>query len=98
MVWGCLNAGYRASRPAGGGGMARSQRAVIALLAVLALIGGCAGPGLDKAGGTQARTPVVLRLANFLGDSGDLEGFAAEVRRLSAGGVRVGSRSRRGAA
>ena len=74
--------------------MARSQRAVIALLAVLALIGGCAGPGLDKAGGTQARKPVVLTLANFLGDSGDLEGFAAEVRRLSAGAMRIDIESR----
>src|SRR5215470_5329673 len=86
--------GYRASRPAGDGGMARSQRAVIALLAVLAPIGGCAGPGLDKAGGTQARKPVVLTLANFLGDSGDLEGFAAEVRRLSAGAMRIDIESR----
>src|SRR5215470_18947521 len=86
--------GYRASRPAGDGGMARSQRAVIALLAVLAPIGGCAGPGLDKAGGTQARKPVVLTLANFLGDSGEFDGFAGEVQRLSAGAMRIDIESR----
>jgi TRAP-type C4-dicarboxylate transport system substrate-binding protein len=74
--------------------MARSQRAVIALLAALALIGGCAGPGWNKAGGTQARKPVVLTLANFLGDSGELEGFAAEVQRLSAGAMRIDIESR----
>ena len=77
-----------------GAGMARSQRAVIALLAALALIGGCAGPGWNKAGGTQARKPVVLRLANFIGDSGELDGFAAEVQRLSAGAIRIDIESR----
>jgi len=47
--------------------MARPQRAVTALLAALALAVDCAGPGWDKAGSTQARKPVVLTLANFLG-------------------------------
>src|SRR5262249_2857561 len=94
MVCGCLNAGYRASRLAGGGGMARSQRAVIALLAVLALIGGCAGPGLGKAGGTQARKPVVLTLANFLRDSGGLGGVAGQGARLGAGAMRIDIESR----
>ena len=74
--------------------MARSQRAAVALLAALTLIAGCAGPGWDKAGGPQARKPVVLTLANFLGDSGDLEGFAGQVRRLSAGAVRIRIESR----
>jgi TRAP-type C4-dicarboxylate transport system substrate-binding protein len=69
--------------------MARSQRAVAALLAVLALIGGCAGPGWNKAGGPQARKTVVLTLANFIGGSGELDGFAAEVQRLSAGAMRI---------
>jgi TRAP-type transport system periplasmic protein len=77
-----------------GAGMARSQRAVIALLAALALIGGCAGPGWNKAGGTQARKPVVLTVANFIGDSGELDGFAAEVQRLSAGAMRIDIESR----
>ena len=47
--------------------MARSARPVV-LLAVMAVLAGCAGPGLDKAGGTRARKPVVLTLANFIGD------------------------------
>jgi len=74
--------------------MARSQRAAVALLAALTLIAGCAGPGWDKAGGPQARKPVVLTLANFLGDSGDLEGFAGQVQRLSAGALRIDIESR----
>ena len=72
-----------------GAGMARPQRAVAALLAALALIGGCAGPGLNKAGGPQARKPVVLTLAYFIGTSWELDGFAGEVQRLSAGAMRI---------
>jgi hypothetical protein len=74
--------------------MARPQRAAVALLAALALIAGCAGPGWNKAGGSQAGKPVVLTLANFLGDSGDLEGFAGQVQRLSAGAMRIDIESR----
>ena len=77
-----------------GAGMARPQRAVAALLAVLALIGGCAGPGLNKAGGPQARKAVVLTLANFIGYSWYLDGFAGEVQRLSAGAMRIDIESR----
>jgi TRAP-type C4-dicarboxylate transport system substrate-binding protein len=73
--------------------MARSARPVV-LLAVMAVVAGCTGLGLDKAGGTQARQPVVLTLANFNGDSGELDGFAGEVRRLSAGTMRIDIRSR----
>ena len=69
--------------------MARPERAAVALLAALALVGGCAGPGWNKAGETQARKPVVLTLANFLGDSGELDGFAGQVQRLSAGAMRI---------
>jgi len=74
--------------------MARPQRALVALLAALALIGGCAGPGWNKAGGPQAREPVVLTLANFIGSSGELDGFAGEVQRLSAGAMRIDIESR----
>jgi TRAP-type C4-dicarboxylate transport system substrate-binding protein len=74
--------------------MARPQRALVALLAALALIGGCAGPGWNKAGGPQARKPVVLTLANFIGSSGELDGFAGEVQRLSAGAMRIDIESR----
>jgi TRAP-type transport system periplasmic protein len=68
--------------------MARSARLVV-LLAVLAALAGCTGPGLDKAGGTQARQPTVLTLANFNGYTGELDGFVGEVRRLSAGTMRI---------
>jgi TRAP-type transport system periplasmic protein len=68
--------------------MAKLQRAVV-LLAGLALIGGCAGSGWNKAGGTPAREPVVLTLANFMRDSGELAGFSSEVQRLSDGAMRI---------
>ena len=45
--------------------MARSARPVV-LLAVMAVLAGCTGPGVDKAGGTRARQPVALTLANFM--------------------------------
>jgi TRAP-type C4-dicarboxylate transport system substrate-binding protein len=73
--------------------MARSARPVV-LLAVMAVLAGCTGPGVDKAGGTQARQPVVLTLADFIGESVELDGFAGEVRRLSAGTMRIDIRSR----
>jgi TRAP-type transport system periplasmic protein len=73
--------------------LARSARPVV-LLAVMAVLGGCTGPGLDKAGGTQARQPLVLTLANFIGQSVELDGFAGEVQRLSAGTMRIDIRSR----
>ena len=83
-----------ATWPGGGGGQWREAREPVALLAVMAVLAGCAGPGLDKAGGTQARQPVVLTLANFIGQSVELDGFAGEVRRLSAGTMRIDIRSR----
>jgi TRAP-type transport system periplasmic protein len=73
--------------------MARSAGLVV-LLAVMAVLAGCAGPGLDKIGGTRARRPVVLTMASFLGDSSELDGFAGEVRRLSAGTMQIDIRSR----
>jgi TRAP-type C4-dicarboxylate transport system substrate-binding protein len=66
----------------------------VALLAALALIGGCAGPALNKAGGAPARKPVVLTLANFIGYSGELDGFARQVQRLSGGAMRIDMQSR----
>src|SRR5689334_24616926 len=73
--------------------MAGTARPVV-LLAMMAVLAGCTGPGLDKAGGTRARQPVVLTLANFIGESAELDGFAGEVRRLSAGMMRIDIRSR----
>jgi TRAP-type C4-dicarboxylate transport system substrate-binding protein len=49
---------------------------------------------LNKAGGPQARKPVVLTLANFIGYSWELDGFAGEVQRLSAGAMRIDIESR----
>jgi TRAP-type C4-dicarboxylate transport system substrate-binding protein len=73
--------------------VARSAGLVV-LLVVIAVLAGCTGPGLDKAGGTRARPPVVLTLASSLGDSWELDGFAGEVRRLSAGTMQIDVRSR----
>jgi hypothetical protein len=75
--------------------LASFNRAV-ALLAglVLAASAGCGASGLNKAGGKQARQTVVLTLANPSGISGDLDGFAEQVRRLSAGTMRIDIKSR----
>jgi TRAP-type C4-dicarboxylate transport system substrate-binding protein len=73
--------------------VARSAGLVV-LLVVMAVLAGCMGPGLDKAGGTRTRPPVVLTMASFLGDSSELDGFAGEVRRLSAGTMQIDIRSR----
>jgi TRAP-type C4-dicarboxylate transport system substrate-binding protein len=71
--------------------MARSVRPVV-LLALTAVLADCAAPGSYKAG-PQARHPVVLTMASFLGDSSEFPGFAGEVRRLSAGTMRIDIRS-----
>jgi TRAP-type C4-dicarboxylate transport system substrate-binding protein len=68
--------------------MTRCARLVV-LLAVVAVLAGCTGPGLDKAGGSQPRQPVVLTLANFNGETGELVGFTNEVRRLSGGTMHI---------
>jgi TRAP-type C4-dicarboxylate transport system substrate-binding protein len=68
--------------------MARSARPVV-LLAVMAVLASCAGPGLDKAGDSQPRHPVVLTLANFNGNTGELDGFTGNVWRLSGGTMRI---------
>jgi TRAP-type transport system periplasmic protein len=59
-----------------------------ALMALMALVG-CAGSGSDKAGGKAVGKPLVLTLANPLGDSEELQGFSAEVSRLSGGTIRI---------
>jgi len=55
---------------------------------------GCAGPRLDKAGELVGHAPVILTLANPLGSSEELDGFATEVAQLSAGSIRIDVRSR----
>src|SRR4051794_8384179 len=68
-------------------------RAVLAAGVAVASLCGCAGAGQDKAGGTRAGRPVVLTLANFMGDTEELHGFRDEVQRLSGGAVRIEIRS-----
>jgi hypothetical protein len=78
-----------------GNQLASFNRAV-ALLAGLVLVASaaCEASGLNKAGGNQARQTVVLTLASPSGISGDLDGFVAQVRRLSAGTMRIDIKSR----
>src|SRR6516162_4954634 len=71
----------------------RTRARPIVMLAVLAVLAGCTSAGLNKAGGVQARQPVVLTLANYQGDSTELDGFAGEVQRLSAGTMRIDIKS-----
>jgi TRAP-type transport system periplasmic protein len=66
---------------------------VVIAIALVALAG-CASSGSDKAGGKPARKPLVLTLANPLGDSEEVQGFSAEVSRLSGGTIRVEVESR----
>jgi TRAP-type transport system periplasmic protein len=66
---------------------------VLAALA-LALLAGCSGPGYNKAGEPGGREPVILTLANFSGDSTELDGFARQVSRLSGGTIRIDVRNR----
>ena len=68
--------------------MAANARPVV-LLAVMAVLAGCGSLGFDKAGDTQPRHSVVLTLANFNGQTGELDGFTSEVRRLSGGTLRI---------
>jgi TRAP-type transport system periplasmic protein len=68
--------------------MAVSARLVV-LLAVMAVLAGCGSSGFNKAGDSQQRRPVVLTLANSNGNSGELDGFANNVWRLSGGTMRI---------
>ena len=68
--------------------------AVLTAGLVAVLLAGCAGPGVNKAGGQAARAPVVLTLANPLGSSEEVDGFVGEVARLSGGTIRIDVRSR----
>jgi len=72
----------------------RTRARPIVMLVVMAVLAGCTSGGLDKAGGGQARQPVVLTLANSNGVSWELDGFAGEVQRLSAGTMRIDIKSR----
>jgi TRAP-type C4-dicarboxylate transport system substrate-binding protein len=64
-------------------------RLVLAIALGLALLAGCAGSQSNKAGGPGARRVVVLTLANYSTDAGEVGGFAANVARLSHGSLRI---------
>ncbi len=64
-------------------------RLVLAIALGLASLAGCAGSQLNKAGGPGARRVVVLTLANYSTDAGEVGGFAANVARLSHGSLRI---------
>jgi TRAP-type transport system periplasmic protein len=65
-----------------------------ALGLVLVLLAGCASSGSNKAGGQSADKALVLTLANPFGNSEEVDGFAAEVSRLSRGTIRIDVESR----
>src|ERR671923_2425175 len=66
----------------------RTTDASVAAAAALAAAA-CGSSGPDRAGGTEKAKPVVLTFANGNGDTIELEPFAAAVRRLSHGSVRI---------
>jgi hypothetical protein len=68
-------------------------RELLAVGLIVVAAGGCGG-GSDKAGGSRGGRPVVLTLANFNGDTEEIDGFIADVRRLLHGTLRVVARNR----
>ena len=66
---------------------------VLALALVLLLVAGCSSSSSNKAGGKQARKPVVLTLANYESDAGELDRFTSAVARLSHGAIRIDVKS-----
>jgi TRAP-type C4-dicarboxylate transport system substrate-binding protein len=62
---------------------------IVGLTLVLVLLAGCTGSSADKAGGTSGQKPRILTMANFAGDSLELDGFVSEVARLSGGTIRI---------
>ena len=59
-----------------------------ALVAACVLAAGCAGTGVDKAGGARAVQPVTLRMVTPL-SSEELLTFVAAAKRLSGGTIRI---------
>src|SRR5215467_258671 len=76
-------------RACGGGRVMAASVRLVVLLAVMAVLAGCGSSGFDKVGGSQARHPVVLMLADFNGSTGELDGLANNVWRLSGGMMRI---------
>ena len=67
----------------------RGAQAAVSAVTVALVLAGCGGGSSDKAGGAQKPKPSVLTMANGNGLTGELEPFAAAVRRLSGGTLRI---------
>src|SRR4051794_24909772 len=67
----------------------RGAQAALSAATIALVLAGCGGGGSDKAGGAQKPKPTVLTMANGNGLTGELEPFAAAVRRLSGGTLRI---------
>ena len=67
----------------------RGRIRVVGLTLVLVVLADCGGSGSDKAGGASGQKPRILTMANFLGDSGELDRFVSEVARLSGGTIGI---------
>jgi TRAP-type C4-dicarboxylate transport system substrate-binding protein len=63
--------------------------AVVGLSAVALAASACSGSGVDKAGGTRTKQPVVLTLANHEDGPDDVRFWIVEVQRRSAGSLRI---------
>jgi TRAP-type C4-dicarboxylate transport system substrate-binding protein len=63
--------------------------AVVGLLAIALATSACAGSGVDKAGGTRSKQPVVLTLANHEDAPEDLQYWIEEVQRRSGGSLSI---------
>ena len=67
----------------------RGAQAALSAATIALVLAGCGGGSSDKAGGARTPKPTVLTLANGNGLTGELEPFAAAVRRLSGGTLRI---------
>jgi TRAP-type C4-dicarboxylate transport system substrate-binding protein len=63
--------------------------AVVGLVVVALATAACSGSGVDKAGGTRTRQPVVLTLADHEEGPEDVQFWIEEVQRRSGGSLRI---------
>jgi TRAP-type C4-dicarboxylate transport system substrate-binding protein len=64
-----------------------------ATLALLCLAAGCAGHGVNKAGGSKPLKPLVLTYANYSSRPFEAGAFAGELSKLSHGTIRIAFRN-----
>jgi TRAP-type C4-dicarboxylate transport system substrate-binding protein len=69
-------------------------RAFTLLAAIALATSACSSSGVDKAGGTRAKPPVVLTLANHQRGPDDVEYWIEEVQRRSGGSLRIQATNR----